>query len=93
MMLLLKDRTEWDELKVLRLLNSRMILPADKRNRLANREKGFQGEKRFDQLTTELELDMTVLNDLCLEYNHSIFQIDTLIISQKTIYKKQSIKS
>lgn len=40
----------------------------------------------FDQLTATLQSDKFVLNDLCLEYNNSLFQIDTLIISQETLY-------
>ncbi|MBS4209348.1 NERD domain-containing protein [Bacillus sp. FJAT-50079] len=51
-----------------------------------NLEKGYQGEVKFAQLTRKLECEGYILHDLCLEYNHSLFQIDTLIISQKTIF-------
>ncbi|WP_338450562.1 nuclease-related domain-containing protein [Niallia oryzisoli] len=84
--MLMKDRTESDELKTLRLLNSRMILPPNAKNRLANLEKGFQGERMFDQLTKELDSNMLVINDLCLENNQSIYQFDTLIFSYELIY-------
>ncbi|KAA9011006.1 NERD domain-containing protein [Niallia endozanthoxylica] len=84
--MLLKARTEPVELRALHLLNSRMSLPANERTRIENLEKGYQGEMMFDQLTDKLQSEVFVLNDLCLEHNNSIFQIDTLIISQDTSY-------
>jgi hypothetical protein len=63
-----------------------MDLSTKEKNHYLNLKKGYQGEVMFDQLTEKLQSEMYVLNDLCLEANNSIFQIDTLIISQETIF-------
>ncbi|WP_257148497.1 nuclease-related domain-containing protein [Bacillus sp. AFS073361] len=81
-----KSRVRSKELRVLSSLNVRMELPFKDKQRLAYLEKGYQGEVFFDQLTSELKNDLYILNDLSLEQNKSFFQIDTLIISQHTIY-------
>lgn len=82
----LKPRTLSNELKILQSLNIRMNLLAKDRKHYLNLEKGYQGEVIFDQLTAKLQCDVYILCDLCLEFNRSIFQIDTLIISQNTIF-------
>jgi hypothetical protein len=61
-------------------------LSSKDKKRHSNLEKGYQGELVFDQLTSKLQNDLFILNDLYLETNGSPFQIDTLIISQHTIY-------
>ncbi|MFF2447673.1 NERD domain-containing protein [Neobacillus sp. NPDC058068] len=81
-----KPRIESTELIKFRFLNPRMTLSSKAKKRYLNLEKGYQGEVMFDQLTEELQNDLYILNDLCLEYNNSVFQIDTLIIAQETIY-------
>jgi hypothetical protein len=63
-----------------------MILLPDDRKRYLKLEKGYQGEVLFDQLTAKLQNDFFVINDLCLEFNNSFFQIDTLIGAQDRIY-------
>ncbi|WP_066063913.1 nuclease-related domain-containing protein [Neobacillus soli] len=82
----LKPRSESKELIIMRFLNTRMVLSTKDKKRYSNLEKGYQGEVRFDQLTANLQNDLYIINDLCLEFNNSEFQIDTLIISQETIY-------
>jgi hypothetical protein len=82
----IKQRSVSHELSVMRSLNMRTDLSDDEKKHYFKLEKGYQGEVMFDQLTAELHHDILVINDLCLEYNNTIFQIDTLIISQKTIY-------
>lgn len=81
-----KARTESLELKILRLLNTRMELAPDKQKQYVSLEKGFEGEVQFDRLTEKLESDCLILNDLLFEVNNSTFQIDTLIIFQDIIY-------
>lgn len=83
---LLKIRTVSKELSALRSLNTRMELSAKEKQHYLHLEKGYQGEVLFDQLTDKLQTDIFVLNDLNLEYNNNFFQIDSLIISQETIY-------
>lgn len=80
----LKSRSPSMELRILRSLNSRMLLSPKEKKHYFHLEKGYQGELMFDQLTAKLRNDMFVINDLCLELNNSWFQIDTLIISQET---------
>ncbi|MEK3889473.1 nuclease-related domain-containing protein [Bacillus sp. FSL K6-3431] len=82
----LKPRVLSNELGILKCLNTRIDLSAKDKKHYLKLEKGYQGEVMFDQLTAKIPCDMYVLNDLCLEFNHSVFQIDTLIISEKTIF-------
>ncbi|MBY0121952.1 nuclease-related domain-containing protein [Bacillus sp. S/N-304-OC-R1] len=82
----LKPRSISNELVIMRSLNNRMELSEKDKRHYSNLEKGYQGELIFDQLTEKIQSDIYIINDLCLEYNRSIFQIDTLIISQKTIF-------
>lgn len=84
--MILKRRGIPYELAVTRSLNTRMFLSADEKRHLVYLEKGYHGEIMFDQFTEKLSNDVIVLNDLCLEVQKSTFQIDTLIISQHTIY-------
>src|SRR5690242_19913569 len=84
--MMIKHRTESQELLILRHLNWRLKLVAQWTRQYTNLEKGFYGEQKFDEWLETLSDDLLILNDLLLEHNHSLFQIDTLIISQKTIY-------
>jgi hypothetical protein len=86
MVMVIKTRSASHELSVMRSLNARMDLLSDDRKRFLKQEKGYQGEVMFDQLTAKLQNDLFIINDLCLEFNNSFFQIDTLIGSQDTIY-------
>jgi hypothetical protein len=88
-MLLLKTRSASLELRALRSLNTRMILSETEKKHYLNLEKGYQGEVMFDKLTEQFQSNVIILNDLCLEFNHSIFQIDTLIICQNAIYSNE----
>ncbi|MEH7305845.1 nuclease-related domain-containing protein [Neobacillus drentensis] len=84
--MLLKDRTESEELLVLRYLDARMELTEKERYRHLNLEKGFEGELQFDKLAENLQEERYVVNDLLLEVNNSYFQIDKFIISQGVIH-------
>lgn len=75
-----KQRQESDELKLFRCLNLRMTLTAKDANHYLFLEKGFEGEKKFDFMLEALSDDLLIVNDLLLEYNKTIFQIDTLLI-------------
>jgi hypothetical protein len=85
--MLLKDRSESDELLILRYLNIRMELSEKEKFHYLNLEKGFQGELIFDDiLAKDLQEERYIINDLLLEINNSYFQIDNLIISQGVIH-------
>ncbi|MDP4087521.1 MAG: nuclease-related domain-containing protein [Bacillota bacterium] len=81
-----KARTESNELKTLRILNTRMELSAEEQKHYLNLEKGYEGEIQFDLLTEKLQCECLIINDLLLEVNHTKFQIDSLIILQEVIY-------
>ncbi|HEY4552010.1 MAG TPA: nuclease-related domain-containing protein, partial [Bacillaceae bacterium] len=83
----LKSRVLSNKLRIFRFLDTRMNLSLQDKKHYRNIEKGYQGECIFDQLTSQLQSEVYILNDLCLEFNHSVFQIDTLIISQKTLFQ------
>ncbi|MCL6573119.1 MAG: NERD domain-containing protein [Bacillus sp. (in: Bacteria)] len=80
-----KSRFEPDELKILRVLNTLMDFTAKEKQYYLNLEKDFEGEVMFDLLTEELQSDCFIINDLLLEFNNTIFQIDTLIIFQEAL--------
>lgn len=82
----LNSRTESKELLKFRSLNARSTLSTKEKKHYMHLEKGYQGEVMFDQLTAKLENDLYILNGLYLEYNNAACQIDSLIISQETIY-------
>jgi DNA-directed RNA polymerase subunit M/transcription elongation factor TFIIS len=84
--MILKGRTESDELLVMRSLNTRMDLTEKDKFHYLNLEKGYEGEVKFDQLSECLQEERYVINDLLLEVNKSYFQIDKLIISQGPIH-------
>lgn len=85
MTFVIKARSSATELSILRSLQSRVALAENERKRLLNLSKGFNGEDQFDHLIESLQSDIYLLHDLCLEHNHSVFQIDTLLISEKEI--------
>jgi hypothetical protein len=81
----LKVRVEQDELKILRFLKARIELAEKEKKYLMHKEKGFEGEVMFDNLTEKLKDGRLILNDLMHEVNNTKFQIDTTIIEQETI--------
>lgn len=83
---ILKVRSEPAELTILKCLNKRMELSEKDKEILYNLQKGFEGEVMFDSLTERLDLDCYIINDLLLMANNTLFQIDTMIICQNTIY-------
>ncbi|MEH7234540.1 nuclease-related domain-containing protein [Bacillus sp. JJ1562] len=84
--MILKERTESDELLTLRSLNIRSELTAKEKFYFENLERGYEGELKFDSKIQDLGEERYIINDLLLEVNNSFFQIDTLIISQGVIH-------
>lgn len=82
----LKDRTEPEELLILKNLDKRMVLDSSDRKRLSKLQRGYEGEVQFDLLAKNIVEERYILNDLRLEVNKSELQIDSLIISQGTTY-------
>ena len=81
-----KPRLVSEELKILRSLNDRMILSEKEANHLWYLEKGYAGEQMFDEWSEKLSNNCLILNDLLLEFSTNTFQIDSLLISEGTIY-------
>ncbi|WLD91621.1 nuclease-related domain-containing protein [Alkalihalobacillus sp. AL-G] len=81
-----KKRTESPELLTLSSLNGRMKLTGKWMLQYSNLEKGFEGERKFDEWLVTLPSTHLILNDLLLEHKNSQFQIDSSIICQKTIF-------
>lgn len=84
--MILKARTESKELIIMRSLNSRMTLSSSEKQHYIKLEKGFQGEQYFDELTEIHLADYLILNDLTFEHHHTTFQIDSLLLSDKTLH-------
>jgi hypothetical protein len=81
-----KSRSESSELQILEALNTRMgLVEKDKQHYLVLR-KGYDGEVLFDSMTEKLDCDCLILNDLLLRINHTVFQIDALMITFDTVY-------
>lgn len=81
-----KSRSESAELLILDSLNKRMSLTEkDKQHYLVLR-KGYEGEVLFDSMTEKLECQCLILNDLLLRINHTVFQIDALMITSNTVH-------
>ncbi|GAA0323758.1 hypothetical protein GCM10008967_12840 [Bacillus carboniphilus] len=75
-----------EKLSILRSLYKRSVLTQqDQLYYYQNLEKGFEGERRFDQLIRKLPMDGLLLSDLNYETNHSNVQIDKILITQDTI--------
>ncbi|WP_052352915.1 hypothetical protein [Neobacillus dielmonensis] len=62
----MKQRPVPKELKILRALKPRIVLPEKDRKRYVNLEKGYEGEVMFDARAEELATDRYILNDLLL---------------------------
>ncbi|WHY69058.1 nuclease-related domain-containing protein [Neobacillus sp. SuZ13] len=81
-----KPRFESKELKILRVLNKRMMLSEKDKQHFFTLKKGFEGEVMFDKLTEELQCECYILNDLLFKVNNTLFQIDSLIITSGRIF-------
>ncbi|WP_223702508.1 nuclease-related domain-containing protein [Sutcliffiella deserti] len=84
--MILKPRNHSLELKTFQSLDARTNLESKEEHYLTNIAKGFQGEIMFDQWIKNLSCDSLVLNDLLLDCHHTLFQIDSLVITPHTIY-------
>nr|WP_246869645.1 nuclease-related domain-containing protein [Priestia megaterium] len=84
--MIIKHRQERSEIIILRSLNVRMSLSDKEITNYLSLKKGYEGEQKSDVWLEGLSEDWHIIYDLLLEYNNSKFQIDTLLISQDTIY-------
>ncbi|RLQ98096.1 nuclease-related domain-containing protein [Falsibacillus albus] len=82
----IKKRTEPAELVLHRILAARVKMPEREMIYYLNLEKGYEGEIAFDQWFTPYSQRLLILNDLLLETNHTIFQIDSMALSQNVLF-------
>ncbi|MEH7384090.1 nuclease-related domain-containing protein [Bacillus sp. JJ1521] len=83
--MIFKPRGENTELELFRSLRIRKKLAIEDENNFTYLEKGWHGEQQFDLLLLDLPNDCLILNNLLLKVNNSLFQIDSLLITQKKI--------
>lgn len=62
-----------------------MSLNASQQQQYLNLKKGHEGEMKFDLLLASLNSKFLILNDLLIESNNTIFQIDSLLITQDVL--------
>jgi hypothetical protein len=86
--LIIKQRIESKELQILRALYVRMKLSETDKNYYLYLEKGFKGEVEFDSLIgSSLPNEAYIaVNDFIYEMNNTVFQVDSLLVSNNTIY-------
>lgn len=81
-----KNRKESEELMLFRALQVRMKLSEKELKHWQNLEKGYTGELMFDTHLEKLCNDCLLLNDVLLDYSDNLFQMDSLLIFQDSIY-------
>ena len=84
--MLVKKRSEPVELRSLKALDNRMVFAEKEKQQLLTSKKGYEGEKMLDEWLELLKVDCLILNDLLLEWNGSTFQLDSVVITEETIY-------
>ncbi|MEQ2527484.1 nuclease-related domain-containing protein [Bacillaceae bacterium CLA-AA-H227] len=84
--LIIAPRSESPELLIHRYLSTRNSLTEKEYQYYSHLEKGFEGEKKFDELADIYLKDMLFLKDLLLEQNNSHFQMDSLGCSKDGLY-------
>ncbi|NYV68785.1 NERD domain-containing protein [Bacillus sp. Gen3] len=84
--MILKPRYKSLELELLKYLYKRMNLSEKDHLNYLNLNKGFIGEQHFDEWLHHLPDNWLILNDLLFEFSHSHFQIDSMVITNSTIY-------
>ncbi|MEH7223146.1 nuclease-related domain-containing protein [Bacillus sp. JJ1566] len=83
--MIIKSRGENLELELIGFLRIRRKLEVEDENNFNYLEKGWHGEKQFDQLLIGLPNECLILNNLLLKVNNTLFQIDSLLITRKKI--------
>jgi hypothetical protein len=84
--MIVKERTKPEELVILQALKPRMNLEEKDLLNLFTLEKGYEGEVQFDHWFTDYRAECLIINDLLLEVNGTLFQIDSLVITQDRLH-------
>lgn len=81
-----KNRETPKELALLTYLRARTNLSAKDEACFHKYHKGYLGEEFIDTFLEKLDKSWIILNDIRIEVNHSIIQLDSILISNNTIY-------
>ncbi|MGY4691649.1 NERD domain-containing protein [Salibacterium sp. K-3] len=81
-----KKRRPSPELLLFRSLNIRSSLPPKEKQYYHHLEKGFQGERQFDDWASTLDPQPVMIHDISFEINHTYCQLDSLWITPQGIY-------
>jgi hypothetical protein len=84
--MLIKDREPSKELLLFRSLSLRMKLSEKDLNYYSLLEKGYVGELLFDEHLSTLTNNFYLVNDLLLEHGNTLFQLDSLVLFQETLF-------
>nr|WP_304213123.1 nuclease-related domain-containing protein [Fredinandcohnia onubensis] len=84
--MIIKKRTAPLELLLLKSIRARMNVLEKTENQIITLEKGYKGEKMFDQRLEKLSLDCLIINDLLLETANTHYQIDSFLITLPKIH-------
>ncbi|SFQ14181.1 nuclease-related domain-containing protein [Salibacterium halotolerans] len=74
------------ELQLFRSLNLRSSLPPKEKQYYQHLEKGFEGERQFDEWAFTLDPQPVMIHDISFEISHTYCQIDSLWITPQGIY-------
>lgn len=84
---ILKEREKSKLLKGLTILDKRSELNESDKRYLINLQKGYKGEKLFDERVSKvIDKEVIILNDLLLKNKGSSFQIDSIILTSNTLF-------
>lgn len=83
--MIVKERHEPEALRIIKALQTRSVLADKEEQAFFQVSKGFNGERRLDEWLDLLEIESLVLNDLLLEVSGTLFQLDSLVITQETV--------
>ncbi|TYS15430.1 NERD domain-containing protein [Rossellomorea vietnamensis] len=81
-----KERTESKELRIYRAVHFRKDLPPKEKQFYAGLEKGFIGEKLFDEWLEPVLDNRILLPDMQFMPSTTFVQIDTILLTSKLIY-------
>jgi hypothetical protein len=83
---MMKERIKSKELRIYRSLDTRKTLNSKEKQHYAGLEKGFAGEKIFDEWLAPVVNDRILLPDMQFMPNNNFFQGDSILITSKPIY-------
>ncbi len=84
--MIIKPLHEPDWLQAWRCLTPRFQEEPDEKHHFENLVKGYEGEVKFAGLLEGISDNWLILYDLRIEYRRTIFQIDALLISPKSLH-------